>query len=85
MVQEVSDNIISSSETSERWLLTQRTEISGILGSDAGYGSYSVLGNLTVDLGLEASSTSDYKLWLDIDRGVGGSQFTTEKYGKITR
>lgn len=63
----------------------QNTGISAILGSDAGYGSYSVLGNLTVDLGLEGSSTRDYKLSLDIDRGVGGSEFTTVKYGKITR
>lgn len=60
-------------------------DISAVLGSDAGYGSYSVLGNLTVNLGLEASSASNYKLSLDIDRGVGGSEFITEKYRKIVR
>ncbi|KAH8150877.1 uncharacterized protein LAJ45_05059 [Morchella importuna] len=59
--------------------------IAGILGSDAGYGSYSVLGNLSVGLDLDAATASSYKLWLDIDRGVGGSSFVTEKYGKITR
>jgi hypothetical protein len=44
-----------------------------------------MLGNLSVGLDLDAASASSYKLWLDIDRGVGGSSFVTEKYGKITR
>ncbi|KAL7275259.1 hypothetical protein RUND412_001804 [Rhizina undulata] len=60
--------------------------ISTILGSEANYGSYTVLGNLTVSLSLpESAIIYNYKLFLDLDRAVGGSHFSTPDNGNITR
>jgi len=56
------------------------------LGFDNNYGSFAQLGNLTVGLDVATGTESkDYELFLDLETGVAGSRFETEKYGKISR
>jgi len=48
------------------------------MGSNANYGSYSYLGQLSVNLDIDDSVATGYTRWLDLDTGVGGSNFTIE-------
>jgi alpha-L-fucosidase 2 len=56
-----------------------------LLGESTNFGSYSVLGNLTVKLNLNGANTTGYRRSLDLSNAVASSQFTAPKYGEIQR
>ncbi|KAI5815291.1 glycoside hydrolase family 95 protein-like protein [Pyronema omphalodes] len=63
-------------------------DTSALLGESTNFGSYSVLGNLTVKLNLDtidAKNTTGYRRSLDLSTAAASSQFTTQKYGEIQR
>ena len=49
-------------------------DVSSLLGDAEYYGSYQVLGNLTVDIA-DVSNVQNYKRSLDLSTGVYGDQF----------
>lgn len=46
-----------------------------LLGKNEYFGSYQVLGNLTVDIG-DPGNVADYKMALDLDNAIYMSNFT---------
>ncbi|KAI5785794.1 glycosyl hydrolase family 65, N-terminal domain-containing protein [Geopyxis carbonaria] len=60
-------------------------DATAILGDDSNYGSYTVLGNMTVGLDLDGGDTTGYQRELDLDTAVASSKFTTAKGTEIRR
>lgn len=55
-------------------------DVSALLGGDDAYGSYQVLGNLTVDIG-DVGDVKNYKRKLDLETGVYTDEFSVGDAG----